>query len=194
MEKEESRGSTINNTNTLLMESFSRDAKRAATLIDELSSKEGWQENEDDVRKFTIAVHGIKSPLKNVGELQLFESARTLEQACRDNRIDYVTSSTPSFLDGLRALITRIESEQSRNTASDDSAEDGPDIVEKLLAIGEQCADYNRRGVINLIAEIDICSAETRAVLNKVKELAMQSDFEDAESAVAEYISKLKSQ
>ena len=191
MEKDSIQNSAVNEINPLLLESLSRDAKRAMAVLDELSRKADWLESEEDIKKFAVTVHGIKSPLKNVGQSKLSESASMLEQACREMRIDYVASSAPAFLDELRTLITDIESKQSLDETSGDNDEDAPDLLEKLLAISEQCEEYNRRGVLNMITEIESCSAKTRAVLKEVKDLAMQSDFEDAEKAIAAYISEL---
>jgi len=192
MENESSHNSAINEINPLLMESLLRDTKRAVAILEELEKKTDWLENDEDMKKFAVTVHGIKSPLKNVGELKLSESASMLEQACRDKRVDFVALSAPAFLNELRTLITDIESKQHQDVS--DTDEDSPDLLEKLSTIIEQCEEYNRRGVLNLIAEIDCCSAKTRIVLNEVKELAMQSDFEDAEKAITAYVSELKNQ
>jgi len=176
----------------LLMESLSRDAKRVVTVLDELCATENWHENEEYVRKFAISVHGIKSALKNAGKIELAESASRLEQANRDKRIDLVAASAPAFLNELRALITDFESQQDQNQDVSEADEDSHALLEKLLIIKEQCAEYNRRGVLNLIAEIDCCSAKTRTFLKEIKEYAMQSDFEEAENAVTAYMSELR--
>jgi len=176
----------------LLMESLSRDAKRVVVVLDELCGISDWHENEESVRKFAISVHGIKSALRNAGKTQLAESASQLEQASRKNQVDTVAVSAPAFLDELRKLIADIESKQNQDIDSDGADEDSIEILEKLLLIKEQCAEYNRRGVLNMVAEIDRCSAKTRNVLKEIKEYAMQSDFEDAENAVAAYVSELR--
>ena len=192
MGKEESHERTIDKTNALLMESLSRDAKRAVVVLDEVCKNADWLNSEEDFRKFAITVHGIKSALKNAGESALAEAASFLEQAGRDKRNDLVASSAPVFLKDLHTLIEEIDAMQS--SSEDDAGEDSPDLPEKLLAISTQCEEYNRRGVLNLIAEIEHCSPKTREFLKEIKELAMQSDFEDAEKAIAVYISELREQ
>ena len=44
-----------------LIESFIRDAQKATALLEELQQKADWFKNENDLRKFTVVTHGIKT-------------------------------------------------------------------------------------------------------------------------------------
>ncbi|MCL2261010.1 MAG: transporter substrate-binding domain-containing protein [Fibromonadales bacterium] len=96
----------------LLTESFVRDAAKVVALLEELSAQPRWFENYDDLHKFTVMIHGIKSSLANVGELELSETALILEQAGRARNINLVTESIPDFFDQLRTLLERLKPEQ----------------------------------------------------------------------------------
>jgi len=63
------------------------------------------------------------------------------------------------------------------------------DLYGKLLEIKEMCADYNRKGVLDIIAKITDCSEESKTVLGKISEYIRHSDFEEAENTAAVYLS-----
>jgi len=177
-----------NDDNTaLLIESFVRDAVKVVVLLEELSAQPGWFENEDYLHKFTIMIHGIKSSLANIGESKLSESALLLEQAGRDRNISLVTESIPDFLNQLRALQEKLKPEQEESGADDDIE----DLRGKLKNLEEMCADYNRKGALNILAEMKNCSKKTKAVLDNIKEYVLHSDFDDALSAVAKFLAGL---
>ena len=173
--------------NSMLIESFVRDARKAIALLDEMFNKTGWSENEDDLRKFTVTVHGMKSSLWNVGETVLSELAHKLEHAARNQNIDFIISSAPEFTRELNTLLKKHE--QKHSALGED--EDINDLRKKLQAIRNMCADYNRKGVLDSIAGMKKCSAKTMAVLDMLKEFVMHSHFEEAESVAATYLIEL---
>jgi CheY-like chemotaxis protein len=65
------------------------------------------------------------------------------------------------------------------------------DLCEKLLELKERCADYDRKGALDIIESIAGCGAETKTVLDTISEYVRHSDFEEAESAVGEYRARL---
>jgi len=173
-------------SDSLLIESFVRDVHRAIDILDELS-REGRFESDEGLKKYTITVHGMKSSLWNVGEAGLSGTAAMLEQAGREDNTGLIFEATPGFISQLRTLTEKYELKR------EDGGSDGDvkALCDKLLVIEEKCADYDRKGALNAIAEVTSCSDETRAVLDKVKENVLSSDFEEAESEVSAYREKL---
>ncbi|MCL2440582.1 MAG: ATP-binding protein [Treponema sp.] len=165
---------------SMLLESFIRDAKKTITWIEEQDSQFN---NEDDIRKFTIIVHGIKSSLYNIGETMLSEMAYNLEKSGREQNAGQIEEAIPDFLNDLRALLERLE--QKQDEFNDD--EDIEDLQDKLLEIQEMCSEYNRKDVLELITEIKNTSKETREVINIITEHVHHSEFEEAENAAAAY-------
>ena len=165
------------NMNPLLVESFLRDGIKAADMISSLIEKEDFYDA-GNLQLFRITVHGVKSSLRNIDEAQLADDAGELEDAARSGNFEIIKTKAVPFLTGLRTAIEKMQPEQSSSTDGDDP----PDIKERLQELKEMCADYNRRGALNIIADITICTPETRTVLNTVKELIGQSDFEEAEA------------
>jgi len=175
--------------NAAMLDSFVRDARKTVALLEELKQKNGWWEDDKDLGRFIITIHGIKSSLGSIGEKELSETASVLETSGRDKAFDIITSSTPGFLTELAALLKKLEQETTGGVEI--TGEDGEDMYDKISAIKEMCSDYNRRGVLELIASIKSCTQKTNEVLECIREHVQQSDFEDAEDTAASYLDEI---
>ena len=176
---------------SLLLESFLRDAHKAIIILEDVYRfiSEG---NEEALYKYTVIIHGIKSSLWNIGEDNLAEQALNLEKNARDKKISILTSATPLFLEKLNVLLKKLDEkneEINSKTASED--EDKGSLIEKLNIIKELSEEYDRKGVLEIISEIKICSKETKAVLNNINEFVTHSEFEEAQNAAVVYIGVL---
>ncbi|MCL2801827.1 MAG: ATP-binding protein [Treponema sp.] len=165
-------------TDSLLMDSFIRDADKTAVWLEENSSD---YSSEEVLRKFTVMVHGIKSSLYNIGETDLSAAALKLEKAARDSNIEEINANAPGFLKDLKALLKRLEASRVEYEVNEDTEE----IKETLAAIQEKAADFDRKGALDLIAQIKNCSKETKKALDIITEHIMHSEFEEAENAAA---------
>ncbi len=168
---------------TQLQESFIRDALKIIAVLEELCKKPNPLESKEDLQRFTIGVHGIKSSLGNIGELKLSESARKLEQAGRDRNIDMIMASTPSFMNKLETLLKKLKPKQEEDSADEDIG----GLQNKLQAIQNMCDDYDRKGALALLAGIKNCSKKTRSVLDQINEHILHSEFDEAKSVAAKY-------
>ena len=183
----------------LLFQSFIKDAAKAIGWLEEKFQNEGLKHKEG-FREFTIIVHGIKSSLWSIGEQELSKLALKLETAGREistgpqsgileaQDIESILTGTREFLEKLRILLRTLEAKQEKDFPEHDSQDDDTeDLHEKLIAIQEMCSSYNRKGALDSISGIRKCSAKTKAVLDKVMEYVLHSDFEEAENEVAVY-------
>ncbi|MCL2763853.1 MAG: ATP-binding protein [Treponema sp.] len=173
----------------LLLESFIRDAQKAADLLEYLA-KNSEIENRENLQKFTIVVHGIKSSLWNIGENELAETAGKLEISGRECNIDFIKSTASAFISNLRILLERLESKRD-GYGSDEDIED---LQKKLKDIQEACADYDRKGALDILSKMINYSKETKAVLNNIMSYVNHSEFEAAENAAREYADLLNVQ
>ncbi|MCL1945603.1 MAG: transporter substrate-binding domain-containing protein [Chitinivibrionia bacterium] len=180
------------NINARLLDSFIKDSRKTVNLLETLCAENNF-EDEERLRKFTIAVHGIKSSLINIGETELSEWAFKLETSGRNKNIDIIVSQTPEFLDKLRAILTNLEqkSDEIESEKENGADENIDELRDKLLSIQYACADYNRKGVLDLLADIKNCSKETKEVLDKINGCITHSNFEEAESAIKAYLAEL---
>jgi CheY-like chemotaxis protein len=175
---------------SFLLESFIRDANKAITWLEERRRATDY-EDEEILKKFTVIVHGIKSSLWNINENDLADIAYKMEISGREKNINQITSITPDFLNQLRALIKKLEQNRSRNEQNSDSDDDIEDLRNKLKAIQERAADYDKKGITDIIAEVDNCSKETKVILDRVAALVLHSEFEEIENIVSFYEASL---
>ncbi|MCL2801828.1 MAG: ATP-binding protein [Treponema sp.] len=170
---------------TLLLDSFIRDAQKTVTWLREQSSH---FDNEEVIRKFTIITHGIKSSLWNIGETLLSGAAFNLEKAGREQDIEFIKTESPGFIDSMQVLLEKLEIKQTKYSESEDTAE----LYSKLNTIRDICSDYNRKGAIDVIAGIRIYTKETKIVLDKIMDHIIHSEFEEAQNAAEEYADVLR--
>jgi hypothetical protein len=171
----------------LLLESFARDARKAVACLEEIINSPSF--DEEGTRKYTIMFHGIKSCLYNIGETELSETAAKLELAGRDGDTGYIKTAAPGFYDKLRSIL------ENHETVTDDYVNLNGDGIDKLREclreVSEMCADYNRKGALEMLAGIAYDSKETKDVVEELKKLIIHGDFDKAENAALEYLSKI---
>ncbi|MCL2211089.1 MAG: ATP-binding protein, partial [Treponema sp.] len=173
---------------SILRESFIRDARKAADWLDE--HKDSKYEDDETLRKFTVFVHGMKSSLFNIGEKELSAKALELEKFGREKNTEMIKTSAPDFTKNLRDLLEKLESLNKNENSADIMPE--KELNEKLLAIKEKTADYDRKGALDILSEIKNCVKETKTSLDKIMEYVIHSDFEEAESEVTALIAAIK--
>jgi len=189
IETNENNGN-LSKKDLILIGSFIRDANKAIAVIDQLCQKTEFEKNKEDLREFTIVVHGLKSSLALVGENELSETASKLEEAGREQNTAFIAESKHEFLDNLQKLLEKLNSEQNEESI-DKPDEDIEDLRSKLLSIQAMCKNYNKKGVLNVLSGINDCSKETKTVLEKITGYLLHSEFEEAEKTAAEYAIKL---
>jgi CheY-like chemotaxis protein len=174
----------------LLLESFIRDTRKALGTIGELYLETG----EEAMTKYTVFVHGMKNPLFNVGEKELSELALSLEKAGRERNTDIIKRQTPEFLEKLQVVLKTFEAKLEQANSDNNTEDiDIEKLRSKLSEIKEMCAEYNRKGVLDALAEIKNCPADTRVFLDAIKKYVFNSDFEEAEEDIATYLANLES-
>jgi signal transduction histidine kinase/CheY-like chemotaxis protein/HPt (histidine-containing phosphotransfer) domain-containing protein len=180
----------LSQLDSMLLEPFAKDGRKAITVIEELYKKNELESNEVDLRRFIVYVHGIKASLWNIGEKELSGIAARLEDEGREKNINEIMSLTPGFLNEMRALVERIEIILRSNNTGEDNG-DYDLLYESLLAVKEMCADYNRKGALDLLADMNGYSNGVMTALNRIKAHILGGDFENAENEIALYITEL---
>jgi HPt (histidine-containing phosphotransfer) domain-containing protein len=167
----------------LLMESFVHDARKAVTVLEGMRDRAVYENDEGELQKYTVVVHGIKSSLKNIGEDELSDIAFKLEEAGRNHDIDSIAEATPDFFEKLVTLLERLESEREVSEADKDMDE----LYDILVSLQEACADYDRKKALGLISGVKSCTKETAQVLDIIKGHILHSGFEEAENEAKTY-------
>ena len=168
-------------------EAFVRDARKSLAKLEEFLEK-GDAVNEDDLRTYTIHVHGMKSALANIGNMELSAVAYKLEVSGRNGDIDLIAARTPSFLASLRKLVLDLTmKDRGCGEAAVDA--DPSFLWDKLLAMREACERYDKKTARGLLAELKEkkWAKTTAELLNIVSEHLLHSDFDEIISALDEF-------
>jgi PAS domain S-box-containing protein len=186
--KETGGDSNHEQINSFLIDSFIRDANKAAAWLDEALLKNEFEDNAV-LQKFTVMIHGIKSALWNIQETETADLALLLETGGREHDINLIKKTAPEFLDKLRALLEKKEFKPGGNEASED--DDMEKLSGALNEIQRMAGDYDRKGILDIIAGVKNYSKETKAVLEIIAEHALHSEFDEAEKTAKEYAADL---
>jgi CheY-like chemotaxis protein len=170
-------------------EVFVRDAVKAAAILDGIYEKRDSY-SDDDIRLYTINVHGMKSALTNVGETELSETAFKLEKAAREKNTGVITADTPAFLSELRKVIEKLSAKKEGEGGTADSAEARVLLREKMLAVKEACGVFDKKAAKDTIAELrkKTWSKETDELLGAIAEHLLNGDFDEASNTAEKII------
>ncbi|MCL2488664.1 MAG: response regulator, partial [Oscillospiraceae bacterium] len=163
---------------TEITEFFIQDALRSLRVLEEISAKNGYSD-EDDLQAYIINVHGMKSALANIGKMDLSAVALKLEAAGREGKYDMITEKTPAFLASLRAYVDELK-QNSQKVFIDPADEDKQYLHEKLLVIKAACEEYDDEAADETLAELreKEWSQQTGEMLGSISEFLLHSAFE----------------
>jgi len=169
-------------------EVFVRDALKSLAVLDAIEEK-GSYANEEDLRTFVIHIHGIKSALANIGNMELSAVALKLEMTARDNDVKVIQLEIPEFLSDLRAFVESLTPEQEED---DDGAPEGDPayLLGKLLVIKTACEDYDEVTAEDALTELRKNKWPQPAVelLQNLAEYLLHSDFDLIADEISKYL------
>jgi len=170
-----------------LAEYFRRDAKKAIRILSMIY--ENNCRREADVSAYIINIHSMKSALANVGENGLSEEAAQLEQIGRDNNVELILSSLPAFLEKLNKVVDKFDTDEEDAAGSaDEQTIDLAVFKEKLKAIQDACASYDKKAAKTALSELkQMHYRVAKEQLSLIDEHLLHSEFDEA-SAVANQI------
>jgi signal transduction histidine kinase/CheY-like chemotaxis protein/HPt (histidine-containing phosphotransfer) domain-containing protein len=157
---------------------FAKDAKKILPII-EATLKNIAKATEEDLLQFTIKVHAMKSALANTGENEASKLAAELEKAGKEQNKNAIEAKTPAFLAKLKDIIAKIDS--AADTGAD--ADENPAYLrEQLQIISKACANYDEQTAESALENLQKMqwTRETKALLDKISEHLLFSDFEAA--------------
>jgi hypothetical protein len=171
-----------------LLAIFARDARKALPIL-EATFKDIDVASDDDLRLFTTNVHAMKAALANIGEAEAADLAGALEKAGKDKNKTAIRAESQNFIDVLAAITAKAEAEAETNEP--DVEGDLTYLNGQLKIIEAACAEYDDMKAKDTLANIRAMpwKKETKAVLDKIDEYLLHSDFENAESEAACYLS-----
>jgi len=137
-----------------------------------------------DIILFTTTVHGMKSVLLNIGEMEPATAARRLELAGNTGETTKISADTASFMDMLRAVIVKYKP-KATDKNYDISDEDRVFLTEKLSEIKTACERIQKRTAKTALDDLKK-KVWPHALNKRLDEIAMcilHGEFKEAASA-----------
>jgi len=184
-------GASQSSVNPDLAKVFTRDAEKAAAILEAIQKKEG-DYGDEDIQAYIINVHAMKSALANIGETELSGAALKLEQAGRARDTAVMTNETPAFLDSLRAVIQKVKPKEAEGGKAADTNDDRSYLLGKLAVLQEACAEYNKKAAKAVVAELrqKTWSHSANELLDAIAEHLLHSEFTEAADLAKDYSEK----
>jgi len=160
-----------------IVAAFLRDAKKALAVLDVLYAKLEFKDKRD-IQLYVTSVHGMKNALDIIGEKDLSAFALDLEQAGREFNIELLLKKTPTLLNNIRSLISKI----NLNDERDDEGEFDVDeelLINKMSIIKEACNSYDKRTIKEALAALKgkVWSHQTFSDLDVINAYLLHSAF-----------------
>jgi len=188
-EKLNAEGIQKANNDAQIAEIFVRDAQKAVSVLDAISKNNCRRS--DDIPLFIINVHAMKSALANVGETELSEFAKLLEQAGRDNNINLILAELPIFLEALNHIIEKFKQKGDANSGEEtvDMDTERQYLLEKLLVFRGACESMDKKTAKAALTELrgKAWPRPVKEQLSAIAELLLHSDFIEASEAAKSF-------
>jgi PAS domain S-box-containing protein len=167
---------------------FIRDANKTIGILDTIYEKRD-NYGDEDIQSYIINVHAMKSALAGIGENELSDFARKLEEAGRERVFSVMTKETPAFLNALREVIKKITPNEDGVGADGIGDDDLVYLREKLAFIQEACAEYDKKTFKNTLAQLreKTWPRNVRELLDSISEHLLHSEFDEAAKLVEDF-------
>ena len=153
---------------------FVRDAQKALRTLENLSADNA------SIKTYTITVHALKSALANVGELELSGVAAKLEQAGKSDDMALIGSDTPAFLQKLKEVIKRLDSQDETSCEIEWTDECAEAFNKKLSVIINACEAYDIKSLDATMSELDKrkLPPDIKSCFLDMREAQLSGDYE----------------
>jgi HPt (histidine-containing phosphotransfer) domain-containing protein len=121
---------------------FVQDAENAISVLKNVTRAQP-EFSDEEIKLYTSTVHGMKSALANIGEMELSGIAFELEKACDNKNLIVLINEIPVFIDSLQSIVDKFkprEKESDIELSDDDIAI----LREKLLVIKSESEAFNK--------------------------------------------------
>jgi len=122
-----------------------------------ISKMEEYIRTPEDMSKFRIEIHGLKSALANIGAGGLSSQALGLEKAAAEGRRPFIEDSLPGFIENIRALTIKIKAalpgDVSEETAARQPGEE-KQLADKLRTLKRKIQSLEIGDASGLIGEL----------------------------------------
>jgi signal transduction histidine kinase/DNA-binding response OmpR family regulator len=163
-----------NENNTEILKAFVADAEKSFSILKQKVENGG-------TGLYTTTVHGLKSALANIGEIELSSAAYMLEKAGREGDYGLIAAETPSFLEKLKTVVANVKlpDEATIHIIADD---DKTLLREKLAAIHTACTSFDKRTAKAALAELKkkTWTREVNELIESISTHLLHGTFKEA--------------
>ena len=173
-----------------IKDAFLSDTKRTVEILSELSERLHL-EDEDDIKLYITAVHGIKNALNIIGETALYEFAYKLETLARDKNIGLLTDVTPVLLIRLRSLIAKMQPKETNETVVL-SQDEVSNLREQMSLITAACTNFDKFAIRAVLSELSQKQwpKQIKGDIDSIKKQLLHSDFKNIAQIAERLISE----
>jgi CheY-like chemotaxis protein len=167
-----------------LVSAVVRDAENAILVLEDIL-KNINDGTDVDLLLYTTTVHGMKSPLANLGETVLSRRAHILEQAGSIQDFDVILDETPDFINALQIFINNSNPPAADNDTN--ASEDDIMILrDKLNEIQSACKAYDIKTAKIVLSELKnkTWPKETIDKINEISWELTRGDFNKVISTI----------
>jgi PAS domain S-box-containing protein len=167
---------------------FLKDANKSFAILKKIEKTGTYKE--EDLRTYTIHVHGMKSALANIGKMDLSAVAMKLESSARDGNTQTLTSETSAFLSSLSEVIKELAPKDDPENG-DDTVDSDPEFLrKKLIAIKAACEEYDESEAGKIITGLKAktWSKSTIEILDFIAEQLFISGFDEVIDMIDKFV------
>ena len=143
------------------------------------------------IKEFTILVHAMKGQLLNIGEQQVSQLAKSLEQAGKTEDLDYIETHLASYREKYEAFLSQLEAVlQNYQLLDTVSQEDRKDSVQSMFALCKKSLEeFDFAKISQLLNEIGRanCSEKETKVWERMCQLMEEMDVDAMQELLSEY-------
>ena len=160
---------------------FILDAENAVNILNNINL------DDFEIESYITTIHGMKSALANIGEIELSAFAKKLEYAGRDRNFELLYGETQSFINALKYLIKKYKPREN-NTREEIPPEDISYLREKLYEIKTACLELEKKAAKTLLNELKTksWSGYIYDLLDKISVHLLHSEFKEITELVDE--------
>jgi CheY-like chemotaxis protein len=167
---------------------FIRDVNKTIGILEAIyENRDNY--GEEDIQSYIINVHAMKSALAGIGENELSDFARKLEEVGRERVFSVMSKETTAFLNALREVIIKITPNEDGVSADGIKDDDLIYLHEKLAVIQEACAEYDKKTFKKTLAQLQekTWPRKAKELLDSISEHLLHSEFDEAAKLIEDF-------
>lgn len=151
------------------------------------------QYEQQDLKAYTIQIHGLKGQLLNIGATQLSDDAKRLELAGKEEDCDFIDANLESFVKQYKELMEQLavvlkQYQLIEETAAEEGA--GTNLTEVVKHIQNSLAEFDFAGASKLIHSVpkEGLSNKDAALIEELCVLVEDMDIDKMSELLEGYI------